>query len=142
MKNFFLMIGRICLSLFFITTVVSQILNWDVSHQQFVETVCNWLSYPGLASPFVKFFHLLLSYSWLCLLFGMICLGAGALLVLLGIKVRLGAGLLILCLLPATLIMDAFWLSQEGRELLMMQFLKNLSILGGLFILTSSDGAP
>jgi uncharacterized membrane protein YphA (DoxX/SURF4 family) len=140
MKKFFLMVGRIGLSLYFIVTMVNIFLDWDVSHQVFIDSLCNWLNSPTLSAPLVKIFHLLLSLSWLCLVAGVILLGAGALLVLLGMKVRLGAALLICALLPATLIMDAFWLYPDGKEAIMMQFFKNLSLLGGLLILISADG--
>lgn len=135
------MIGRVFLSLFFIATLVSQILSWNATHQNFVETLYTWLNYPLLPGPFPTFFKLLLSYSSLCLLLGLVLLGVGALLVLLGIKVRLGASLLILVLLPTTLIMHAFWLHEAGgREIQMIHFLKNFSILGGLFVLLASNG--
>lgn len=132
--------GRVALSLYFIVIMVNIFLDWDASHQVFIEGLCNWLNSPALSSPLVKIFHLLLSLSWLCLVVGVILLGAGSLLVLLGMKVRLGAALLLCALLPATLIMDAFWLYPEGKESVMMQFFKNLSLLGGLVILLAADG--
>ncbi len=83
----------------------------------------------------------MLSYSSLLLLLAVIFSGVGGVLVLLGIKIRLGVGLLILFLIPTTAVMHAFWLYEgavmEGQ---MINFLKNLSILGGLFILASSPG--
>ena len=66
--------------------------------------------------------------------------GLGGLFVLLGIKVRLGAILLILFLIPVTVIMHAFWMYDGSmREMQMMTFLKNISMIGGLFILASCD---
>jgi putative oxidoreductase len=65
--------------------------------------------------------------------------GLGGLFVLLGIQVRLGAILLILFLIPLTVIMHAFWMYHGSmREMEMMMFLTNISIVGGLFILAAS----
>jgi putative oxidoreductase len=66
----------------------------------------------------------------------------GGLSVLLGYKTRFGALLLIIFLIPTTLIFHDFW-TYEGDEqqMQMIHFMKNLSILGGLFcILTFGPG--
>lgn len=132
------MLGRIALSLLFICVVANQILNWDITQHSFDANLSNWIVYPGLPDHVQKIFNFLLSYSSLALLLGTIFMGLGGLLVLLGIKVRLGAILLILALIPATVIMHAFWLYDGSqREMQMEMFLKNISILGGLFILAS-----
>jgi putative oxidoreductase len=56
--------------------------------------------------------------------------------VLLGIKYRFGASLLILFLLPTTLIMHHFYfLDGFDKELQATMFWKNLAILGGLIVL-------
>ena len=138
MKKVFFMLGRICLSLLFICLVANQILNWDVTQHSFDTSVSNWILHPGLPDNIQKVFHLLLSYSSLMMILGVVFAGLGGLMVLLGIKVRLGAILLILFLIPLTLIMHAFWMFEGSmRETHMLMFLNNVSILGGLFILAS-----
>lgn len=138
MKKISLLLGRIFLSLIFITAVANQIFNWGASHQSVVTTLNDWLNAPTLPFQMQKIFNFLLSYSTLALLLATALAGVGGVLVLLGIKVRLGGSLLILFLLPTTLIMHAFWL-YEGAALenQMIHFLKNLSILGGLMILVA-----
>lgn len=65
----------------------------------------------------------------------------GGLFVLLGFKEKIGAGLLILFLVPATLIMHPFWYHDGLQsELQGIMFLKNLALLGGL-ILVAVHGA-
>jgi putative oxidoreductase len=141
MKKFFLMLGRICLSLVFICAVTNQILNWDATQQYFISCVTEWLSYPGLPDNVQKLFNYLMANASLAVLIAAIFAGLGGLLVLLGIKVRFGVVLLILFLIPTTIIMHAFWLYDgANRELQMIMFLKNISILGGCFILASSTG--
>jgi uncharacterized membrane protein YphA (DoxX/SURF4 family) len=140
MKKVFFMLGRICLSLVFICAVVSQILNWEGAQQAFDACVSDWIVYPGLPDQVQKVFNLFLSYSSLLVILGVVFAGIGGLLVLLGIKVRLGAILLIIFLLPMTFIMHAFWMYEgSAHEMQMLMFLKNISILGGLFILASCN---
>lgn len=140
MKKVFFMLGRICLSLVFICWVADQILNWDLTQQEFVTSVCDWIVYPGLPDQVQKVFNLFLSYSSLMVVLGAVLAGVGGLLVLLGIKVRLGAILLILFLIPMTIIMHAFWMYTGAlHETEMAMFLTNISILGGLLILASCN---
>jgi len=63
-------------------------------------------------------------------------LGAASL--ILGLLTRVGALGLILFLIPATLIFHAFW-NYQGAEHLpqMVNFMKNLAIIGGLAVLTA-----
>lgn len=132
------MLGRIALSLVFICAGTNQILNWDLMQQSFDASVSHWIVYPGLPDQIQKIFNFLLSYSSLMMVLGTIFTGLGGLMVLLGIKVRLGAILLILVLIPTTVIMHAFWMFDGSqREMQMEMFLKNISILGGLLILAS-----
>lgn len=57
----------------------------------------------------------------------------GGLSLLLGIRPRFGAGLLILFLLPTTFLYHHFWfLYGEERNLQLVMFLKNCAIIGGL----------
>jgi putative oxidoreductase len=134
------MLGRICLSLVFICLVTNQILNWDQTQQAFDKSVSDWIVHPGLPDQIQKVFNLLLSYSSLIMVLGAVFAGLGGLLVLLGIKVRLGAVLLLLFLIPLTVIMHAFWMFDSTmREAQMMMFLKNISIIGGLFVLASCN---
>jgi putative oxidoreductase len=67
----------------------------------------------------------------------------GSVLVLLGFRARLGALLLLLFLLPTTLLFHNFWASTgaEGKSQ-MMQFLKNLGIMGGLLLLCAYGAGP
>jgi len=59
----------------------------------------------------------------------------GGLSVLFGCGSRLGASALVIFLIPTTLIFHDFW-AHEGqeRQMQMIQFMKNLAILGGLLM--------
>ena len=59
----------------------------------------------------------------------------GSLSLLLGYKARWGALLLILFLIPVTVVMHDFWHYQgKMQQDQMMNFIKNVAILGGLFL--------
>lgn len=64
----------------------------------------------------------------------------GGLSVLLGFKARIGAILLIAFIIPASLIFHNFW-AFEGQEQQnqMINFMKNMAILGGLISIVASD---
>ncbi|MBI1319271.1 MAG: DoxX family membrane protein [Candidatus Hydrogenedens sp.] len=60
---------------------------------------------------------------------------AGSASLFLGYKARIGALLLIVFLIPATLIFHNFWaLEGEAAQMQQIQFMKNLSIFGGLLL--------
>lgn len=67
----------------------------------------------------------------------------GGLSVLAGYKARLGALALIVFLIPATLIFHNFW-AYTGQEQMMQMtnFLKNVSIGGGLLLVASRGAGP
>jgi putative oxidoreductase len=68
----------------------------------------------------------------------------GSISVLLGYKTKLGAWLLILFLVPVTLTMHKFWATTDAgmAQLQMGMFLRNVSIIGGLLVVTQLGGGP
>ncbi|OIP68817.1 MAG: DoxX family protein [Oscillatoriales cyanobacterium CG2_30_40_61] len=62
----------------------------------------------------------------------------GGLSLVLGYKTRLGAWVLILFLIPTTIIFHNFWDVPAEK----IDFLKNLSIMGGLFMITYFGAGP
>lgn len=63
--------------------------------------------------------------------------------VLLGYKARIGALLLIIFLVPATLIFHNFWaVAPEEAQGQMIHFMKNLGLLGGLLHIAANGAGP
>ncbi|HTE34546.1 MAG TPA: DoxX family protein [Chryseolinea sp.] len=62
----------------------------------------------------------------------------GGISILIGYEARIGAWLLVVFLIPATLVFHAFWKVKDPmqRQMETATFLKNISILGGALILT------
>jgi len=142
MKKLFMLLGRICLSVIFLSSAVNKLFSWDQSLQYFSGALDKWVA----GTPLPDFMHqgvtLLSSYSVLLMIIATIFEGVGALFVLLGFNVRLGATLLILFLIPVTIIMHPFWLLSGQENMMEMgRFMSNIAILGGLFVLAAQSGA-
>jgi putative oxidoreductase len=69
---------------------------------------------------------------------------AGGASIALGYRTRLGAGLIVLFLVPVTLMMHRFWAisDPEVAQLQMIMFLKNTSMLGGALLLAYFGAGP
>jgi len=106
-----MLIGRICLSLIFVTSAVSKLFSWDETVQYMTTHLNQWI----VSTNFPDIIHggmtLLSAYALPMLIVATIFEGLGGLFVLLGFKVRFGAALLILTLIPITIIMHPFWLA-------------------------------
>lgn len=108
-----MLLGRILLSLIFILAGVGKFMDYDATVQ--------YMAAKGMTM--VPLFLVVAA---------LIEIIAG-LLVFFGIKARLGAFILFLYLIPVTLLFHDFW-NQQGpeRQENMINFMKNLAILGGL----------
>jgi putative oxidoreductase len=74
---------------------------------------------------------------------GVLCV-LGALSIILGYKARIGAAMIIVFLLPVTLVFHHFWTVADpgARETEMIEFLKNISMLGGAMVILIHGAGP
>jgi putative oxidoreductase len=143
MGKFFLFIGRLCISLVFIVAAIGTIFNWEASYQYFLTGLATWLGALEGSPQAQHWMGWLLSIAPLVLVVGTVIEAMGGILVLTGWRIRSGALLLLLFLIPATLLMHPFWIvAGDQREMQMILCMKNFSIIGGLLILavTSQEG--
>lgn len=117
------LVGRILLSLIFFISGISKMVHWSGT--------VGYMTAQGM--PLVPLFLLL------AILFEL----AGGLSLLLGWRARLGTLVLLAFLIPTTLIFHDFW-TYEGMEYRsqMMQFFKNLALMGGLLLLLPVGSGP
>jgi len=128
-------LARFFISLVFLTDVVSKIFHWSAAEADWRAAIYDWQSYVWFSDGIGNFFGLLAQWVPLLLIGATLFELLGALLILLGVKEKLGAGLLILVLLSTTLLFYPFWFSEGAdREMQVAIFLKNLAIIGGLFL--------
>lgn len=141
MRKLFLLLGRICLSLIFVSSAIGKVLNWDETIQYTTNALSHWnggVSMPDLIHQGLSLFF---SHTVWMVALATLFEGIGGLFILLGFKVRFGSILLILFIVPVTLIMHPFWLMSDPEKMIQMtMFMKNLSILGGLMILAAKGG--
>jgi putative oxidoreductase len=115
------LVGRILLSLIFVATGLIKVTHWSAT--------AGILAAKGI--PLASVSLALATLLELC----------GGLLLIVGYRTRLVALLLSLYLIPVTLAFHNFWAYQDmQQQTQMVNFLKNLAILGGLLRL-ASDGA-
>ncbi len=122
------LIARIMISLYFIVTGALSIADWSGVASNVAAKLGFLQGVLGEAGTAVMS-HVVMA---LAIVVAMI----GGLSVLIGLRARVGAVLLIIFLVPATLIMHNFWAAPAGQmhgEILV--FLKNIALLGGLLMI-------
>jgi putative oxidoreductase len=114
-----LFVGRVLVAMIFIASGLSKIPGW--------ESTISYMASRGI--PWVPLF-----------LFPAIFIEVlGGLSILLGFRAKAGAIVLLLYLIPVTLLFHGFW-SEAGaeRQMQLINFMKNLAIMGGLFGLAAN----
>jgi putative oxidoreductase len=123
LQHFVPLAGRGLLSLIFLLSAFGKLTNW--------EGTAGYMASKNM--PAIPFF---LAAAILFELFG-------GLSVLAGYKARFGSLALIVFLIPTTLIFHNFWAYQGmEQQMQMINFLKNLSIMGGLLLVTAFGPGP
>ena len=123
MRDFAVPVGRLLLALIFIISGYNKIMGWP--------GVVGAVEAKGLPLP---------------LLFGAGAIVAelgGGLLVAIGYKARFGAAMLILFMIVTTLLFHNFWAFEGGDyQTQMINFMKNLSMTGGLLLVLAYGAGP
>ena len=141
MKALLGLLGRMALSLIFLAAAAGKAMDWSGSHQLLINSLCSWQGYVSQGEV-QKFIDALLPLTPILLIVATVFEALGGLLVFFGVRVRFGATLLLLFLIPTTIIFHAFWIFHgSDQQLQMTMFMKNLSIIGGLFILLAYGGS-
>ena len=114
-ESWLTLIGRILLSLIFLLSGLGKIGDWS-------GTAGSMAAQGMVAVPFFLTMAILIELG-------------GGLSVLLGFKARLGAWALVFYLIPVSLIFHNFWaFTGAEQRMQMINFLKNLAIMGGLLL--------
>ena len=136
---------RLLLSSIFIVAALTNMFHWQESEHMLLTVLGDWQNYVSFSEGFSQFFGALTPWTSPLLLAATLLQLLGGLLLLSGIREKLGAGLLILFLIPVTFLLHQFWfLEGEARELQTIMFLKNLAIIGGLImvVLHGAEASP
>jgi putative oxidoreductase len=135
-QKFFAFLGRVLISAIFLLSGVNKVMDWQGSETLITNLICDLhagiMNYPMIETVLEN----LLPYNTIILIIVVVLELVGGLLVFFGWRVRTGAVLLALFLIPTTLLVHRFWVFQgPERELEMIMVLKNAAILGGLLTL-------
>lgn len=128
-------LARFLLSAMFLERGMHKIFYWHESERLMRDMLSNWQSHLSFSEAAQNIFSSLVNYTHILVFSEGTLELVGGLLLLLGIKEKLGASLLIIALLPATILFHQFWfVDVAGKELQQQLFLKNLGIMGGLLM--------
>ena len=130
-----IVLARFLLSAIFLTAGVNKLFHWHETEKMLMSVLCDWQSYMGFSDTAQECFSILTPWTPFLLIGATLLELVGGLLLLLGVREKLGASLLILFLVPTTVLIHQFWFAEGGlREVQQIMFLKNLAILGGLLM--------
>ncbi len=128
-------LARIFLSVIFLVSGINQIIYWKETEKRFMDIIAEWQTYTASFEELQTVFSTMAVWAPVLLMAVTFLEILGALLLLFGVKEKLGAALLILILIPTTLLVQHFWFSEANiRELQLSLFLRDLAILGGLLV--------
>jgi len=122
MNNILDLVGRILISAIFIFEGADSILYMEKTRATMIEYGLTW------KTDFLLYASI-------------VFLVAGALMLLIGYRIRLGVWLLLIYWLPLTFIVYSFWNDPpETQRLNAILFMKNLAIAGGLIMIAAHGG--
>jgi len=139
MKKTLLFIARTFFVLIFLLSGIGKMMHWDEAVSSLIMTFSYWCMHLESLFDMRKIHEVLVSSAPSLLGIALFFELMGAVLIFIGFKMRIGALLLLLFLIPVTLIFHPFWfkigaLFQEEMQL----FLRNLSLIGALLYLLAS----
>jgi len=134
-KNATAILARFLLSIIFIASAVNQLFHWHETELQVSSVLCDWQIRLHMFAGMQQCLAMFVDWTPFLLIITTLLSLIGGLLLLVGVKEKLGAGLLIVFLVPVTILMHSFWFFEGSvREQEQIHFLKNMAILGGLIL--------
>ena len=129
--NFFL--GRLCLGLIFLIAGIKKVLYWHETR----ESVLMKFTALQMYFPDAEIFHHFIRFVPVMLGIATFLGLAGAILIISGFLMRLGAVFLLIFLIPTTLLYHDFWFKIGGsRAQELSMFMKNLALIGTFILLS------
>lgn len=136
-------LARFLLSAIFLAGGINKIFHWHESEKKMMNVFSDWQAYTDFSSSLQEFFASLVPWTPLLLIGATLFELIGGLLLLLGVREKWGAALLILFLIPTTILLHQFWFVEgPEKELQQIMFLKNLAIMGGLILVVLRGAQP
>lgn len=129
------LLARFFLSAIFLVSGTSKIIYWQKTEEEWIKILTDWETALSFSTSVQIGISNLIAWAPLFLILATLLELLGGLFLLFGVRERLGAFLLILFLLPATIIFHQFWFIEgAARDIQIAFFLRNVAILGGLLM--------
>lgn len=121
LEKILMLLGRFSISIVFLLSAVLKVVDYD--------STAELMASKGMVIiPFFLYGAAILEFM-------------GGISLLIGCRTRLGAGFLLIFLVPVTYIFHDFWILEgAARQMQMILFAKNLAIFGGLLYIISCGG--
>ena len=132
-------IARICFSIIFLVAGVKKFLAYGAMKASVGSMLSVWNAHQ--TDGFVGWMvNIIGNYVGFFLILAAVLEVIGGLFILIGIKPRIGAFLLLIFMIPTTIFMHPFWLyDPNAANIQVVMFLKNLAIIGALFFIWAYD---
>jgi putative oxidoreductase len=128
-------LARLFLSAFFLASGINKIIYWKEAEKRLLNVLGDWQTYTVSTEGLQTLFSAAVVWAPLLLMAATFFEILGALLLLFGIREKLGALFLALILIPTTVLMHHFWFVEGSeREMQLSLFLRDIAILGGLLV--------
>ncbi|HSX11128.1 MAG TPA: DoxX family protein [Chlamydiales bacterium] len=135
-RQFTTVLARFLISLVFLAGAANKILHWHETERSLMNTLCEWQANIGFSEGLQDCLATLVPWTPVLMIVATLFELVGGLSILLGIKEKLGATLLVLFIIPTTILIHQFWFVEgSAREVQITHFLKNMAILGGLLMI-------
>jgi len=137
-RRFLVGIGRILVSLIFLVVGIASIYYWEIYQREFLGILANWEIYSTSNELISLLVTRINDSANIFLILGVVLQIIGGISLFFGFRVRIGAFLLLLYLIPANIIYHHFWFLQGDLFVQSFNlFLQNLAIIGALFLILS-----
>lgn len=129
-------LARFLISLVFLAGAINKIFHWHETERSLLNVLCEWQFNVGFSDHLQSCLAYMIPYTQVLLIVATLFELLGGLSILLGIKEKWGATMLVLFLIPTTILLHQFWFVDPSvRETQITHFLKNMAILGGLLMI-------
>lgn len=131
-------LGRLCISLFFIGSAVRKILDWQANEIRITHLICDWHAYIQDQPMIESFLENLLPFNTLILIVAILLQLIGGLMLLFARHATLAAVTLLIYWLPMMVFSFRYlFVEKEGQIAEAEKLMTHVAILGGLFLAMS-----
>lgn len=132
-RNFVFTVSRFCISVFFLVGSIKNLLYWHESESDLTSIFLDWQAYIDFSQELMLTVSVLIAWVPVIQAVFTALMFVGGLLVLIGVKEKLGISLLLTWLIPTAILYHPFWwIEGASREMHTLLFFKDVCLAGCL----------